>query len=298
MNIVQTHDGVFHADESMAAAILKSRPLITKIIRSRVIDPTAGVVFDVGGVNDGKTFFDHHQRGGAGERPNGIPYAAAGLVWRKFGPDLVLLYTTNPEWIADVVERVDAKLIQPIDAADTGYLRGKLDPVKELPLLSFSHAISMLNDNPTGFEMAVHICVEVLEGAVRGALEWVSGRASCRMHLNVQIRNDDSILELPKFIPGWQEHLLSLSGNECAKFLVYPDEKGADTTWMVQQIPLHAESFEGRLQLPESWAGLRDGVLKEKTGVADAVFCHPGRFICGARTRTGALALANLALAK
>jgi len=64
----------------------------------------------------------------------------------------------------------------------------------------------------------------------------------------------------------------------------------------VQQIPIAAGAKEGRVQMPQAWAGLIEADLQKITGVADAVFCHPGRFICGARSLAGAQELAARAL--
>ena len=44
--------------------------------------------------------------------------------------------------------------------------------------------------------------------------------------------------------------------------------------------------------------GLPADKLAEASGVADAVFCHNGRFICGAKSREGAVRLAEAALAQ
>jgi uncharacterized UPF0160 family protein len=48
--------------------------------------------------------------------------------------------------------------------------------------------------------------------------------------------------------------------------------------------------------LPAAWAGLRDDALASVTGVADATFCHNGRFIAAVKSYQGARALASLAL--
>ena len=77
-------------------------------------------------------------------------------------------------------------------------------------------------------------------------------------------------------------------------YVVFPGPGGRQ--WMVQQVAKAAGSFEGRKPLPEAWAGKRDAEFAEASGVADGVFCHPGRFIGGAKTREGALALAALAV--
>lgn len=81
---VATHDGRFHADEVMATAILKE---IFDIELTRTRNPELleqqDLIFDVG---NGE--FDHHQLEKE-YRDNGIPYAAAGLIWRKFGKDAI-----------------------------------------------------------------------------------------------------------------------------------------------------------------------------------------------------------------
>ena len=69
-----------------------------------------------------------------------------------------------------------------------------------------------------------------------------------------------------------------------------------DGGWRVQTVPIALGQFEARLDLPESWAGLRDESFKEATGVDDAVFCHPGRFIAGAGSKESVKRLAELAL--
>ena len=77
-------------------------------------------------------------------------------------------------------------------------------------------------------------------------------------------------------------------------YVVFPGPGGRQ--WMVQQVAKAVGSFEGRKPLPEAWAGLRDEAFQQVTGVADGVFCHPGRFIGGAKSRAGAECLAALAV--
>jgi len=47
---------------------------------------------------------------------------------------------------------------------------------------------------------------------------------------------------------------------------------------------------------PESWAGKNGKELAEITGVEDAIFCHNARFICSAKSKEGAMKLAQMAL--
>ena len=77
-------------------------------------------------------------------------------------------------------------------------------------------------------------------------------------------------------------------------FVVYPEAAG--NQHQVRVVPQTLGSFTAREDLPREWAGLRDGDLAKATGVEDAVFCHTGRFICGAKSKVGALLLAELAV--
>lgn len=84
-----THMGKFHADEVFASVILELYFGTLYVIRSQDKDipkelPSNVIVYDVG-----LGEFDHHQYGGNGIRPNGVPYASCGLIWKKFGLSIV-----------------------------------------------------------------------------------------------------------------------------------------------------------------------------------------------------------------
>ena len=84
--IIGTHDGIFHADEVVACAILTlfHSSEVIEIVRSKeisyLVEKGVDIFVDVGGGD-----FDHHQPGGNGKRKNEVSYASAGLVWREFG---------------------------------------------------------------------------------------------------------------------------------------------------------------------------------------------------------------------
>src|SRR5919107_2835519 len=89
--LVATHPGTFHADDVFAIATLRLALGDVAVVRTRDEAElrAADVRVDVGGRDDPATGdYDHHQRGGAGERANGIRYASFGLVWREHGADL------------------------------------------------------------------------------------------------------------------------------------------------------------------------------------------------------------------
>ena len=99
-----THAGKFHADDVFATALLQIvRPDI-QVTRGFVVpEDFDGIVYDIG---DG--IFDHH-REPRQTRPNGVPYAAFGLLWRVLGPGLVGQRQAG---------LVDENFIQPLDLND------------------------------------------------------------------------------------------------------------------------------------------------------------------------------------
>src|SRR5690242_10089916 len=112
---VATHPGNFHADDVFAIAVLELVHGELEIVRTRDAEAQAAADLrvDIGGRSDPATGdFDHHQRGGAGERANGIRYASFGLVWREFGAGLA--------GSQDAADAIDERLVQGVDANDTG----------------------------------------------------------------------------------------------------------------------------------------------------------------------------------
>jgi uncharacterized UPF0160 family protein len=102
---------------------------------------------------------------------------------------------------------------------------------------------------------------------------------------------DPRLLVLPTGMP-WKN--VVLARDLPVLFTVSPASNG---TWMIDTVPPEPGSFAQRLPLPEAWAGLQGAALAEASGVADAVFVHPRRFVGGAKTRAGAVAMAKKALA-
>ena len=79
-----THGGKFHADDVFSTALLQILRPDIQVTRGFVVpDDFDGIVYDVGG-----GMFDHHSEPREC-RPNGVPYAAFGLLWRLLGAQLV-----------------------------------------------------------------------------------------------------------------------------------------------------------------------------------------------------------------
>jgi uncharacterized UPF0160 family protein len=84
-----------------------------------------------------------------------------------------------------------------------------------------------------------------------------------------------------------------LSKHEEPFFVVYP----ANNVWHVSAVRDKPKTFINRKNFPAAWAGLRDAELQKVTGVPDAVFCHNKLFLVVSRSKEGAKALAEKAVA-
>lgn len=314
-----THSGSFHCDEVFGYAILL-RALDPDVLAAstlvRTRDPAvigqADIAWDVGATYDpARGRFDHHQKG-APVRPDGQPYSSAGLLWAAYGR-AALCRMMGCEPGAPLAERVwrvvDEQVVRLVDLADNGRRpvpdhgdpdADRMARVAEGMTLPF--LVDVLN-LPWDAEVADRPAAEdarFLE-AVGHVGSFLDGRVD---HIRSQVAAYDAVvtahaasadprvLELPKGMP-W--HGPAFEADLPVLFAVYPD-KGGDA-WMVNCMPPEPGSFGQRLPLPEAWAGLRDGALAAVSGIPDAVFCHLNRFICGARSREGALAMAGAAIA-
>ncbi len=282
---IATHNGNFHADDVFSIAALKNIFPAFKLVRTRDLDiiGKADIVIDVGGEYDAEAGrFDHHQRGGAGERENGIPYSSFGLIWQKYGLEIC---KGNQE----VANSVDAGLVSTIDAIDCGHVEGVVQGI------SLSQTISMFN--PTWqedshfdacFDEAVDFASRVLTRFIASA----DGGISAKEIVAQAIENaeDPRVIVLEKYTP-WKRTVHALS--EEALYMVYPSNSGQ---WRIQTVPVEPGSFEDRKSLPTPWAGLSDQALKDVTGIDDAMFCHNGLFIAGAQSFESTMKMASIAL--
>lgn len=294
--ICVTHDGTFHADDLFATAtlsILNNGNI--KIIRTRdrkLIDK-GDYVYDVGGESDGaRNLFDHHQKGGAGERANGIPYASFGLVWKQYGEQIC--------GSKEIADRIDQKIAQPIDAIDNGVDISK--PIFEGVSPYFADQV-FLNYIPTWkennknidkiFEEQVKRVVILLKreievvGADIEAANIIMKAYENSVDKRIVIINND----FPRYL--YQNTLSKLPE---PLYIVLPS--GHSTMWKVESIRVSPGTMENRKLFPESWRGYFNGdpKLKENTGVSDADFCHKSGFLITALSKEGAIKLAEKAI--
>ena len=291
--LVATHPGNFHADDVFAVAALRLAhgDDAVDVVRTRDADvqAAADVRIDVGGVDDPQTGdFDHHQKGGAGERANGIRYASFGLVWRHVGVDVA--------GSEEAAASVDERLVQGVDANDTGQtiMESLVEGVRPMTVSGVVAARNPAwdeeltsDEEDARFLEAVALAQGILAREVAGAAALQRARELVRAAIDRA--EDPRVIELDRNMP-WRETVIA--GAPDALYVIYPKSDG----WGMQAVPVAAGSFDNRLDLPADWAGLSGAELAAATGVDDAIFAHVGRFYASAGSREGITALARQAL--
>ncbi len=296
MKKLVTHNGSFHTDDIFAAATLSlyleksgEEFEITRT-RDEELIKSADYVFDVGGVYDTeKNRFDHHQKGGAGKNTHGVDYSSFGLVWKKFGVELC-----GNEEASKIIEK---KLVAPLDAHDTGVdlvtaLPSNNDKV--YPYLIQNIVFSMFPtwkedlDKDKLFMDAVKLFKQILSREIIQAQDAVLAR---ELVINIYNNTQDKrIIILDNNYP----YADTLQAFPEPMFVIYP--RTTDNSWGVKAVGEDLKSFKNRKDLPSSWGGLRDEDLQKITGVDDALFCHRSLHLVAAKSKEGAIKLAQIAV--
>lgn len=292
MLLAATHSGSFHADDVFAFAILKAATggavSLTRTREAAQWDQ-AQVVFDVGGVCDPAAGrYDHHMRDKP-LRDGGEPFSSAGLIWRDWGRAAIArLAPQAGAGQQDVIwAKLDCGLIRDIDLMDNGAMDrhpGHFSALLETFTPTFVETDA---DEDAAFHQAVALADQVLARSVAQAL--AAAVAMDRVAEAAAASDDPRIVVLASRLP-WEDAVFDL-GLDQVLYVVRP----AGKDWTVSAVPPARASFAQRKPLPDAWGGLRDGELAAVCGVADATFCHSARFVCGAKTRQGAEAMARLA---
>ena len=294
MKRMAVHNGIFHADDVFGVALMQSIYNDLEIIRTRDEEllKTCDIVSDVG---NGK--YDHHHVDKI-RRENGIPYCGFGLLWRDFGisyinakfPDL-----SNLKEQQEVAEKVDTILIQQIDAQDNG-----VDVMtSQVPIMTLCDIIYTFiptgageDEIEKGFFEAVEFAKKILYKTTKKFVDSYENYRMIKNELKKQNVQQSHILVLEKSVP-WKDTILELDRNENVLYVVYQDVTGS---WCTQTVPKEANSFAARKDLPKKWGGLNNDDLSKLTGIENCTFCHPALFICGNKTKEGAISMAKVAV--
>lgn len=263
-----THGGVFHADDVFASAMLRLINPDIEIKRGfEVPAEFDGVIFDIG-----MGEFDHHQKNSR-VRENGVPFAAFGLLFERFG-ELIIP-------VAEDREEFDKGFVQGIDLTDNA---GVYNPVSRL-ISSMNPTWKEKKDLEEAFSEAVELAVKILERQIkcindrRAAIEIVRAKIA---------EAEDGILFLEEMLP-WKK---AVSGSGI-KYVIYKSLRGG---FNIQAVPKNDCSNELELPFPESWRGATKESLEMLTGIKELSFCHAAGFLATADTFEAANKVARLAL--
>ena len=223
-----THGGKFHCDEVFATVIISKLLDEVKLYRIQDMSKLTDLenllsekyVYDIGGGE-----LDHHQPGGNGVRTNGVPFSSTGLVWRKFGHEILEKY--NLEDVEYAYELVDRDLIQGIDAYDNGLIP-KLNI--KYRIMHITKIIGSFNanwdedvDSDDCFMEALKLAKVVFDNVIKNTISKVKAKSKVDKAIK---DSSEGIMYLEKFVP-WKEFVVE-SNIEKAKeinFVVFPSDR-------------------------------------------------------------------------
>ena len=264
-----THAGSFHSDDVFATAFLQI--LQPEIEVHRIFNVTSdldGIIYDIGCGE-----FDHHQKDKR-YRENGVPYAAFGLLWEKFGT--LIMDEEN-------VLKFDEKFIQALDLSDNTGCDNDL-----------AFAISDFNpkwDEEKETDEAFFEAVEFAKGILKRRFSKIESNAKACKIVKAELEelpDDIEIFELQQDVP-WKAAVKDTQ----IKYVIYKSNRGG---FNIQCVPSDEDKDVLKKALPEKWRGKTQEELEEITNVKGFRFCHTSGFLCATETIEGARKIAKMAL--
>ena len=263
-----THDGGFHTDDIFAHATLSlylekmgKKYTLTRTRDEKKISE-GDFVFDVGGVYDSAHGrFDHHQKGGAGIRENGIPYAAFGLVWKTFGESIC--------GDATIASDIDRKYAQPIDANDNG-VDVYTSNIEGVSPVTFQDIAGTFYPEEGASEEAYYNAFIKLSNLAKDILEKSILKTKKQFEVNqymkglYEVAEDKRMIVVDRKYGRFAVTMGALDLPE-ALYIVYPSVKKSDE-WNICATRKSIETMESKKPFPESWAGLHNQELAKVSG--------------------------------
>ena len=250
-----THGGKFHADDVFSGALLRILNPDIEISRGfEVPENFDGIVFDIGYGE-----FDHHQPDRR-VREDGVPYAAFGLLWEKYGKELVG---------EERAKKFDKTVIEDMDRCDND---GSYNDICDL-IGSYNPGWDEEKDADACYEEALLIAKSLLEHKIE------SMKGILRAQVEIQKAIDTStppLLVLERFVPFKQ----SVIGTDYL-YVIYPSKRGG---FNAQATPISEEDRGLKCPFPESWRGLSNEDLEKESGILGLRFCHNSGFLLAGET--------------
>ncbi|MGN1394262.1 MAG: MYG1 family protein [Succinivibrionaceae bacterium] len=321
--IIATHNGTFHADEVTACIIFSLLDESAQFIRSRDVDTleTADYIVDVSGKFDLIKHFDHHPSEFTDARNNGIKYATAGLIWKKFGLELLKKLALEYPDLANIQDAifakawttVDEKIMQYIDLSDNGQLDSYTAEIcgitnnnkspendvynklklfyQNIPVIPYIIAMQNISSNGDEYQFSQFIqTINSLKPLFKNIfLNTLRTKRDEEKVLNSY--DGSNILFLSEKLP-WLEAVKSnwdFFAN--CKIAIYPDHSKG---YRIQSLPSSLSShFINRCPAPVSWRGKEFEELNKLAGISSATFVHRSGFTGGAKTLEDIMTMAK-----
>lgn len=284
MKIYNTHAGVFHCDEITGYVITQLAGVCDQLIRDNDTSPMDNsIMADKGRIYDPENgFFDHHQLDLSNPQPelvrdNGIPYATAGLLWKKYGKHIC--------GSKEVADRVEKTFIEAIDANDASgsYKVVATCSNQEIRVSTLPRLISSLNyEDPAEsnlqflkFSTAAEIIKIFLEQAIEHACRYFKAKDNFGSILNNARPESSKILILSEFVK-WKE--IVHDDYPKALVVIYPHQRSPYAVEMVTKKPNSREfRHSSGITRPDWFEG----------------FIHASGFIAGCDSEEEAIQLAH-----
>ena len=240
--IVVTHYGVFHADDVLATALIvhylgkdKSVDVIRVNHQANVMEikeelEKGGVevyVVDVGRKYDSaEKMFDHHQFS-----PDEFRHAAAGLIYH---------YLKDNGYVNEFEQEELDAFVEMVDANDIGKWEGPYEG-------TFPWIVSLHNSEDIYSAVQNEKFVEMVRITLN-ILKDISTRAQAKMKSLKALKSSKEVLpgvlELPEFLPGWNELIFKLPEFDHIDLVIWYDK--IQNKWKIQQVPDSPGSFGRR----------------------------------------------------
>lgn len=312
-----THDGLFHADDVFATAMLSLLDEDYHVERGGDADVPADkenwIIYDIGGGP-----LDHHTpecKAKNGTHPGtNVPYASCGLVWQAYYEQILDTQDCPSRYYPQVYSRMESSLILGIDASDNGF-DTVTDLLNTMPNITEAQKKRIVREAKTSFSVSQLIkdfnptwnssmdyydafldAVDFARNVFLNRLDSIISSLDARDYVQNAISySADHIMIMDQFAP-WEGILNSMQYDPKAKDIWYVVTPALRGGWNVQCVLTDSDDRTSyRHPFPPEWYGLRDKELQKVCGIDTAIFCHPSGFLMGAQTEADAIALAQIA---
>ena len=292
--VAVVHDGVMHADDVFAIALLMCiyAPYNIKIVRSRSANEaySADIVLDVGRIYDGKKFFDHHQSEDEDFNliaKNGVKHCAFTLLAEKVISD------------KEVLEKFQEKVGYPIAVRDNAQI--EMFAGFSSSVGSWVHCMNPTwKDNVTEDVLFKNACIMARTIILR-ELKQIKATISARdvVRETIEKSKDPQVIVFNKYIP--YEEVTDEYPDVLFVIFRVPEKD----QWILQSVPKNSKNkFDSRMLLPKQWRGYDpsadyfDSKYHDfiKDVGAHCVFVHKAGFISSWFSKDAAIQAAQIAV--